>query len=415
MYLWAFGAAKGASITSSVGGSGFGTCRAAKGSDRQLAVYVTQGIRHGFRVDFDHSKPLRSGPSNMKSALEHPEVVSAYLAQEKLLNRMAVVHPDVVPRIHCPFGVIPKKAKPGHWRLIVDLSSPENASVNDGIDKDMCSTSYITTDSVVDRILQMGRGALLAKVDIQQAYRIVPVHPDDRRLLGVQWEGEVLVDKVLPFRLRSAPVIFTAIADALQWIVVQRGVSYVAHYLDDFITMGPPKSSVCQQNLASIMATCSLTGTPLEVSKCEGPSSKITFLGLELDTVRLEIRLPRLKLTRLRSLLWEWEGKRAGRKRDLLSLIGFLHHASKAVCQGRTFLRRLINLSMAYIRLNVSARSDIRWWSVYAAQWNGVAMMSQFDKAHPTRLVTSNASGCGAFYNQLCPPPWALATLQSKR
>ncbi len=109
-----------------------------------------------------NSKPLRSRPSNMKSALEHPEVVSAYLAQEKLLNRMAVVHSDVVPRIHChisPFGVIPKKAKPGHWRLIVDLSSPENASINDGIDKDMCSTSYITTDSVVDRILQVGRGA----------------------------------------------------------------------------------------------------------------------------------------------------------------------------------------------------------------------------------------------------------------
>ncbi len=107
--------------------------------DRQLANYVTHGIFHGFRVGFDHSKPLRSRPGNMKSALEHPDVVSTYLEQERALNRMAVVHPEDMPHIHChisPFGVIPKKSKPGHWRLIVDLSSPENASVNNGINKD---------------------------------------------------------------------------------------------------------------------------------------------------------------------------------------------------------------------------------------------------------------------------------------
>ncbi len=81
--------------------------------DRQLANYVTYGIFHGFRVV--HSKPLRSRPSNMKSALEHPDVVSAYLAQERALNRMAVVHPEDMPHIHChisPLGVISKKAKP---------------------------------------------------------------------------------------------------------------------------------------------------------------------------------------------------------------------------------------------------------------------------------------------------------------
>ncbi len=213
----------------------------------------------------------------MRSAKDHPEVVSNYLNREKAVNRMVVVSPQDLPYIHChisPFGVIPKKAKPGHWRLIVDLSSPANASVNDGIDKDMSSISYITTDNIVDPILGLGRGMLMAKADITQAYRIVPVHPDDRHLLGVQWQGEVLVDKVLPFRLRSAPIIFTAIADALQWIMVNHGVSNVAHYLDDFITWGPPGAAVCQQNLDGIIPTCELTGTPLEADKCKGPLSR---------------------------------------------------------------------------------------------------------------------------------------------
>lgn len=249
----------------------------------------------------------------------------------------------------------------------------------------------------------------MAKADIKQAYRIVPVHPEDRHLLGVQWQGEVIIDKVLPFSLRSAPIVFTAVADALQWIMVRQGVRNVAHYLDDFITMGPPNCSECQRNLDGIITACERMGTPLEVDKCVGPSTTITFLGLELDSIKMEIRLPAAKLHHLRALLREWEGKRAGKKRDLLSLIGYLHHASKAVRQGRSFLRRLINLSMAvkpmdgYIRLNVSARSDIRWWSLYATHWNGFSMMSRVYMSHPQHFVTSDASGswgCGAFHDQ---------------
>ena len=45
----------------------------------------------------------------------------------------------------------------------------------------------------------------------------MPVHPDDRPLLAVQWGGDILIDEALPFGLRSAPNIFTAIADALMW------------------------------------------------------------------------------------------------------------------------------------------------------------------------------------------------------
>ena len=64
----------------------------------------------------------------------------------------------------------------------------------------------------------------MAKLDIESAYRIVPVHPDDRHLLGMRWRGETYVDTVLPFGLRSAPKIFNALADALQWICHFHGI-----------------------------------------------------------------------------------------------------------------------------------------------------------------------------------------------
>ena len=51
-----------------------------------------------------------------------------------------------------------------------------------------------------------------------------PIHPEDQGLLGIQWEGEFYTDKALPFGLRSAPKIFTAVADALQWILSNKGI-----------------------------------------------------------------------------------------------------------------------------------------------------------------------------------------------
>ena len=96
---------------------------------------------------------------------------------------------------------------------------------------------------------------------------------------------------MLPFGLRSVPIIFSAMADALQWIVQQRGVEFIFYYLDDYITVAPPASDLCATNLRVIMQACHDTGTPIEEAKCEGPSAVITFLGMELDIVALEIRL----------------------------------------------------------------------------------------------------------------------------
>ena len=82
----------------------------------------------------------------------------------------------------------------------------------------------------------------MAKVDAKSAYRNVPVHPDDRWLMGMMWDGALYVDTALPFGLRSAPKIFTAIANAVEWIVRQEGVKVAIHCLDDFLVVGAPDS-----------------------------------------------------------------------------------------------------------------------------------------------------------------------------
>ncbi len=69
----------------------------------------------------------------------------------------------------------------------------------------------------------------MAKADVKKAYRNVPVHPDDRRLLGMEWRGTTFVDRTLPFGLRSAPLLFTALGDALEWVAKAHGAGWLCH------------------------------------------------------------------------------------------------------------------------------------------------------------------------------------------
>ena len=106
--------------------------------------------------------------------------------------------------------------------------------MNDGIEKELCSIRYTTLNDAIEAVVTLGPGTLLAKIDVQQAYRDIPVHPNDRHLSGMSWNQQIFVDCQLPFGLRSAPAIFSATADVIKWLVKNKSITYCMHYLDDF-------------------------------------------------------------------------------------------------------------------------------------------------------------------------------------
>ena len=116
------------------------------------------------------------------------------------------------------FGVIPKKGQPDKWRLIVDLSSLQGQSVNDGIDPESWHPQYIKMDDIIKMVSKFGPGALMAKFDIESAYRNIAINPSDRHLLGLKWRDAYYIDLALPFGLRSAPAIFNSVAELVKWI-----------------------------------------------------------------------------------------------------------------------------------------------------------------------------------------------------
>ena len=79
----------------------------------------------------------------------------------------------------------------------------------------------------------------MAKFDVRCAYRLLPVHVEDRHFLGMRWRDKFYVDLALPFGIRSAPQIFSRFADRLQCILQNEGpVEYIQHYLDDSFHSG---------------------------------------------------------------------------------------------------------------------------------------------------------------------------------
>ena len=105
---------------------------------------------------------------------------------EVKLSRVAgpIASPNL-PKIHySSFGVIPKNHQPNKWRLIVDFSHPRNHIVlMMGYPKSYAQSSI---EDAINDIITLGKGTMLAKVDIKSVFQLLPVHPADRHLLGMQ-------------------------------------------------------------------------------------------------------------------------------------------------------------------------------------------------------------------------------------
>ena len=124
---------------------------------------------------YRHALPLPRG--NLLSARLHPEVIDNYLSAEVREGRiLGPFSPGVVPGLHIKcMGVVLKGHTPGRWRFITDLLYPEGARINAGIRLELCSLKYTSVESIAAMARRLGRGTLLAKLDIRSAYRLVPV------------------------------------------------------------------------------------------------------------------------------------------------------------------------------------------------------------------------------------------------
>ena len=132
-----------------------------------------------------------------------------------------------------------------------------------------------------------------------------------------------------------------------------------------------------------MLLTMKNLGIPISLHKTEGPVIVLQFLGILLDSNRMEATLPDDKVQRLWEELFKWQNKKSVTLRESQSLIGTLNFACRVAPPKRPFLQRIIQLTHKvtkvhyHIKLNAGFREDIRMWQAFLSKWNGCNFFMQ--------------------------------------
>ena len=241
--------------------------------DQQLL----QLLRFGFPLDFNRNCSLRSDNKNHSSAVDFPQDVNAYLSEEK--QHKAIIGPFKIPPIenaHASPLMTREKPNASNRRVIVDLSWPKQASVNDGVDKNSYlgsefALTFPTIDNITQRLVSLGKGAHIYKIDISRAFRHLKMDPGDLDLLTLCWDG-AYIDTCLPFGSRHGSQNFQRVSDAVRYAMRLRQFC-VINYIDDFVGMGVP--DVAQESFKCLSELLQRLGLTISESKLIPPPQKL--------------------------------------------------------------------------------------------------------------------------------------------
>ena len=372
------------------------------------AAELLRGITHGVSIDFEGDRAApRFGPNLRLSSPTHEAKISAVIDADVAALKKA----GPFDRAPCdnfvvsPIGAVPKKYSE-KIRVIHHLSFPFHGdSVNASIREEYLPLQGFA--SAADAVRALGPGCQLIKLDVIAAYKQVAVRREDWHLLGFMWKGKFYYERVLPFGLKSSCRLWDLYAEALhQFIKRVCGIEVVIHYIDDFLFVIRTKSDADAALLAALNL-CKDLGVPMAPDKTEGPTTCLTFLGIQLDTVAMRASLPAPKLAELLQITSDWGKKSHCCVRDLQSLVGSLSFACQVVRPGRFFLRRIIEFMVAIMHkvehrvkqqqaIPAAVREDIAWWQEFLPQWNGHSLLYEVEWVSAKKLeLFSDACGSG--------------------
>jgi hypothetical protein len=261
----------------------------------------------------------------------------------------------------------------------------------------------------------------MAKIDLQDAYFMVPIHGEHRGYLAFCLEGITYHFSCLPFGLSSAPWVFTKTLKPAMALLRGMGFRLVV-YIDDILVMADTPAALREQ----VLALCYLLenlGFILSQKKCQlTPTQTIEFLGFTLNSLTMELKLPGEKSKKIRLEARKLLEAQQVQARDLSRLIGKMSAAMRAIPPAPLFYRTLqAELAQALAHhdqdynaplvLTREAKEELQWWIDHLLQWNGKALISP----KPTVTITTDASltGWGAYCQEIrTGGPWSFLEAQ---
>lgn len=268
----------------------------------------------------------------------------------------------------------------------------------------------------------------LAKADVKSVFRLLPIHPSAFNSLGFYFQDSYYFDKCLWMGCSLSCYYFELFSTFIEWVVSFRaGSNNLLHYLDDFLLMGKAGSSDCLYLFTKFRIVSREFGIPLAEEKSVYPTSCLDFLGIQIDTVSMEFRLPDEKIIKIRILLDFILFKCKVKLRVLQSLLGLLAFASRVLPMGRVFSKRLyhaisgISSPFHFVQITSGIRDDLKVWRRFLSTFNGNCLwQAPFCSASALHLQTDAAGSCGygAYWDGHCsadlwPASWRDSGLAS--
>lgn len=363
-----------------------------KNWEHELLTYHDREICHflhyGWPVGYHLARPPTSVGENHASARAHGQHVQYYIETE--LSHDAIVGPFKTPPFTPWTRLSPLMTRPKRdsdkRRVIVDMSFPNGEAVNDGIR--ICSiygrdTTY-TLPSVQDLaalIQQAPSQAWIWKADLARAYRQLRVDPIDTPLLGFGVESDTYIDLCPSFGCRSSSGACQRLSAAVVYIMAKKGFSLLA-FLDDFAGCEQSKEAADNAFQAFLELAANL-GLQLAREKCQAPSSKMQWLGYDINTEKMSIAIPSDRLQQVLQECKSWMEKKRASRSSIQSLIGKLVHLANCVRHARKFtariletLRNMNNSNRDWTAIGHEFKSDVKWFLAYSEQANGVSLIT---------------------------------------
>ncbi|OBZ78926.1 hypothetical protein A0H81_01330 [Grifola frondosa] len=305
-------------------------------------------------------------PPNHKSGIENLDFIKSYINEQVTLGRMTGPYTRTevekilgTPFVSSPLAVVEKPGSAGKWRLVQNCSyEDENGiSVNSQINSDDFPTKWGTAAQVAEIVATAPLGTQAASLDIDSAFRNLPVFPAHKAFLVIQCEeGVFYIDHVVPFGITSGVGIQGEPMDAVVDVLEAHEIGPNRKWVDDLFNFRFPTAPL---------------GVPWHQTKCKDYAFEAVYVGFLWDLWNRTVSLPEVKRLKYVAKLTAFvEKARDGRvsQKDTMSINGTLSHITFIYPRGRSYLTNLCAFIASFRNKHAprypprSMISDLTWW-----------------------------------------------------
>lgn len=350
---------------------------------------VLRWLTEGVRLEWKSGHPpehIRTIPQSHLDP-EDMKAMDAEVEEQVKLGALREV-PPTFPKLLLPVFVVDKKG--GGKRPVINATP-----LNDWVRAPHFKMEGIPT---VEAIVQ--RDDWMLTLDIAKAYVHLPLHPEAQEYLCFRWAGKVWSYTALPFGLNLAPRAFTKTLRGVVGEIRRRGVRCTI-YIDDLLLAATSPKAVTHHMAFAILLLTELFFSIKRAKTPTVPRQLVEYLGVLVDSVRMELRLPLARMTRALVEIRRWARETTPlRVRKLARLIGTLASFKDCLAPTHLYLRALNRLKQegvnregweGQILLSPEAKEELLWWEANLRVLNGKG----FAIPTPTCVIQTDASGTG--------------------